>query len=410
MNTLNKRQWIIILWILLFAFQDLLTDFSSIFSYIDELPLALFVIRLIIQVFRTGRITFKKENNKYLITILLFIISGLIGNVIFQYQPFKIVLTDLITNLKFWGALAYFSTFIKESDLNGKFITYLAKYISLFLFILFIVDRIYNIYPAEYRYGLKSAVLFYDHPTYFAGVCAFFVALLSLYDSKKYKLFILMDLIMISFTLRSKAIVSALVYILLYILIKKLKGKLKTWQLIAVGIIGIVFGWSQIYFYFFKLSGHSARSVMLQTSIKIMKDYFPIGTGFATYASHSASPSVRYSPVYVKYGFEYVYELRNSLTGGFFDDQFWPIIFGQTGVIGTIFYVYLLILLFKNIQELYRQRLDSYLTGLFVFVYLMISSIAEPAFNNSVAIPLAMTLVFAMKMITHTNTTRSTNE
>ena len=135
---------------------------------------------------------------------------------------------------------------------------------------------------------------------------------------------------------------------------------------------------------------------MLLTSITILKDYFPIGTGFATFASHSAA--VNYSPVYTKYGFELIYELRNSVTGTFFDDQFWPIILGQTGAIGTVCYVYVLFTLFKKIQRLFNVNLDLYMSALFVFIYLFISSIAEPAFNNSVAIPLAMTLTMAMKM------------
>lgn len=50
---------------------------------------------------------------------------------------------------------------------------------------------------------------------------------------------------------------------------------------------------------------------------------------------------------------------------------------------------------------MYRQNQNSYMAALFVFIYLMISSIAEPAFNNSVAIPLAMALVLAMKKRTN---------
>ena len=257
------------------------------------------------------------------------------------------------------------------------------------------VDRFLNIFPAEYRYGIKSTVLFYGHPTYFAGICAFLIAVMTIYHVNKYRVYILMDLVMMVFTLRSKAIVSAIVYILLYIIVKKLHGKLKVWQIVIVGIIGVACAWSQIYFYFINLRGQSARSVMLLTSFLVMRDYFPIGTGFATYASHSAA--VNYSPVYSKYGFELMYELRNSTEGTFFDDQFWPIIFGQTGVIGTICYIYILVFLFKRIQKLYKTNADAYMGGLFVFIYLLISSIAEPAFNNSVAIPLAMAIVIAMK-------------
>ena len=61
---LEKKQWLILLWILLFVFQDALTNISSVFSYIDEAPVILFLIKLIVQIFKTGKITFKKENRK----------------------------------------------------------------------------------------------------------------------------------------------------------------------------------------------------------------------------------------------------------------------------------------------------------------------------------------------------------
>lgn len=392
---INKRQWLILLWILLFVFQDALANISVVFTYIDEAPLTLFVLRLLVHIFKAKKIAISKESRKFILSILLFTFTGLLGNVLFQYQPLNLVLIDLITNLKFWGALAYFYTLIREVDIENKLILKEAKYISSMLLLLFLVDRVINIFPSEYRFGIKSAILFYSHPTYLAAICVFLIAILTIYDSSKNKVFIMINLIILIFTLRAKAIASAIIFLILYVVIKKLRGKIKIWQLIALSLIGIAFAWSQIYFYFFYLAGQSARSVMLITSFLIMKDYFPIGTGFATFASHSAA--VNYSPVYIKYGFEYIYELRNSAIGTFFDDQFWPIIFGQTGVIGSIVYIYLLILLFKQIQSLFRRNIDSYMAGLFVYIYLFISSIAEPAFNNSVAIPLAMTLILTIK-------------
>ena len=394
-KSIKYNQFLIVVWMLLFTFQEALSNISSLFSYIDEAPLLIFCVISFVKILQQARVSIKKENRGYYIAVILFVATGLLGNIIYHYQTWNLVFIDLLTNLKFFGAIAFFSSYIRQSTLEGKYIADTAKLLTILLMLIFIVDRFFNIFPAEYRYGLKSAVLFYGHPTYFAGVCAFLIAVMTIYQVDKYRMYILINLVMMIFTLRSKAVVSAIVYILLYIIIKKLHGKLKVWQIIIIGIIGIACAWSQIYFYFIGLRGHSARSVMLLTSLLIMRDYFPIGTGFATYASHSAAAN--YSPVYSKYGFELIYELRNSTDGTFFDDQFWPIIFGQTGVIGTICYIYILGFLFKKIQKLYRINIDSYLSGLFVFIYLLISSIAEPAFNNSVAIPLAMAIVMALK-------------
>ena len=392
---IKNGQLLVIIWILLFVFQDLLSNVFSIFSYIDEIPLILFLVISLAKITRTGKITIKLEKRKYIMAIVLFVSVGLTGNLLYQYQPWNLVIVDLLTNLKFFGAIAFFSMCIEETTLETKRIPNLAKLLTIVLTVLFLLDRFINIFPAEYRYGVKSVVLFYGHPTYLAGVCAFLIAMMTIYDASKYKFYILLDLIILIFTLRSKAIVSAIVYFILYVVIKKLHCKLKTWQIIVIGIIGIACAWSQIYFYFIKLEGQSARSVMFLISFLILKDYFPIGTGFATFASHSAA--VNYSPVYSKYGFELIYELRNSATGTFFDDQFWPIILGQTGMIGIVSYLYILLFLFKKIQRLFRVDLDLYMSALFVFLYLLISSIAEPAFNNSVAIPLAMIIAMTVE-------------
>ena len=394
-KSIKYNQLIVVVWMFLFTFQEALSNISSVFSYIDEAPFLIFCGVSLFKVLQCGKIRIKKENQRCYIAIALFVVTGLLGNIIYHYQTWNLVFIDLLTNLKFFGAIAFFSLYIKQSTLESKYIADTASFLTILLTFLFIVDRFVNIFPAEYRYGIKSAVLFYGHPTYFAGICAFLIAVMTIYHVNKYRVYILMDLVMMVFTLRSKAIISVIVYILLYIIIKKLHGKLKVWQIVVVGIVGVLCAWSQIYFYFIRLSGQSARSVMLLTSFIIMRDYFPIGTGFATYASHSAA--VNYSQVYAKYGFELIYELRHSTEGTFFDDQFWPIIFGQTGVIGTLCYVYILGFLFKKIQKLYKTNVDSYISELFVFIYLLISSIAEPAFNNSVAIPLAMACVLAMK-------------
>lgn len=392
----KKYRMIAIIWMLLFVFQSLLTKTSSVFSYIDEAPLFIFFAITLLKTIRTGKITSKIENRRYIIALIIFVMAGLAGNILFQYQPWNLVITDLVTNLKFFGAIAFFSMWMDADTLNTNRIPSMARFLTAILVILFLLGQFSNIFPAKYRYGIKVAVLFYEHPTYLAGICVFLIAIMTIYGAEKSKLFIGLDLIILAFTLRSKAIAGVAIYILLYIVIKKLHAKLKTGQIFIVGLVGIICAWSQIYFYFISLGGKSARSVMLLTSITILKDYFPIGTGFATFASHSAA--VNYSPVYTKYGFELIYELRNSVTGTFFDDQFWPIILGQTGAIGTVCYVYVLFTLFKKIQRLFNVNLDLYMSALFVFIYLLISSIAEPAFNNSVAIPLAMTLTMAMKM------------
>ena len=386
-------------WILLFVFQNPLSGFCSVFSYIDEAPLFLLAIWEI-----THIKYIRKENvaryNRYIILLGMFAIAGLAGNVIYRYQPVNVVIIDVITNFKFWGAVLYFYLCICNSNFQDQCISKAAKALTVMLMLLFVIDRVLNIFPAQdsvrYRLGIKSAQLFYEHPTYLAAICAFLIALMTLYDPGKHRIYIFMNLIMLVFTLRSKALVSAAIYVVLYIFLKKLHHqKLKLWHIALAVAMAVICACPQIYFYFIENKGSSPRSIILLTSLHILKDYFPIGTGFACYASHCASAYVCYSPVYVKYGFQTVSELSNSTNWVFFDDQFWPIIFGQTGVIGTIGYVALLILLFQKIQRLAEVDTNIYMGGLFAFIFLLVSSAAEPAFNNAVAIPFAFVLALA---------------
>ena len=78
-------------------------------------------------------------------------------------------------------------------------------------------------------------------------------------------------------------------------------------------------------------------------------------------------------------------------------DHFWPIIFGQTGYLGTAVFLFILAVLLKKCLSVVKYDLLAYVGVLFAFVFLLISSAAEPAFHNLVAIPLAvvMGMVFA---------------
>lgn len=377
--------------IILFTLQNWLDNINGVFSYIDELPALFAIIYYLLHIKTNKGRSLTKEDRFYITFLTCFTLTALLGNILYKYQTVDLVAIDLLTNLKFFFSI-YLAYHVLKKDLREyRYLLKLIRFISAVNIVLFLVDRIVNIFPGQYRYGIKSAVLYFDHSTYLAGMCAFFVATLSYYGIKKNKLYISANLILILFSLRAKAIGAVVCYVVLYIVIIKFHSKLKVWQIVALAVAGIGVAWSQIYFYFIALGGHSARSVMLFTSLKIMTDYFPIGTGFATFASHSAA--VNYSPVYVLYGFREIYELSGlSNATSFFDDHFWPIIFGQTGFIGTICYIGVLFILFKKIQKVKKIDLQKYFSAMFVFLYLLISSMAEPAFNNSISIPFAMLL------------------
>ncbi len=319
--------------------------------------------------------------------LLGFLITGLMGNILWQYQPVKTVLVDLYTNLKFFLALLSGAMLLRREQ---RAMMAHAKFSSAMLFIMLLLDQFFHIFPSsEIRYGMRVSQLIYAHPTYLAGAMVFLLGILTADFEKKNGKYVLMCLAVLIFTFRGKAMAGAAVYCAIVYLVLLRKKKLKVRQLLGLELIAMLAAGDKFAYYYIELQGQSARSVLTRTAFKIMGDYFPVGTGFGTYGSHVAANP--YSPVYVKYGFRNVYELGGGGTG-FFDDTFWPIIMGQTGVAGTVCYITVLALLFGRVLRLRKVSLQTYCAGTFLFLYLIISTTSEPAFNNAIAVPMAMLL------------------
>ena len=246
---------------------------------------------------------------------------------------------------------------------------------------------------------------------------AFFLVLFTVFFEKKNLPFIVMALAMMSFTLRSKAMAGVALYVGMVLVFAVWKLKLKLWHVILMGAVCAVIAWPQISYYFVELGGTSARSVMMLTSFMIMRDHFPIGTGFGTYGSAEAAKN--YSSVYMRYGLNLNFELRNindvenSLrlinkhewmvkklaeepdflyANSFLSDHFWPIIFGQTGLIGTIAFLVVMYWIIRYCMETEKLNVYAYIGVLYALLYLFLISIAETAFHSAIAVPLAIVI------------------
>lgn len=380
---------------LVFVFYALLLEnpISSVipaFKYMDELFPFLGIAILLYRTLCNGKLKIKKTSLGIVLALAVFSLSGFMGNLLYEYQPISIALKDFWVNLKFFLSIlsGYLLFCVWEPEQQSSVIVKHAKFAVVVLFSFLLLDLVFQIFPVmDYRYGLRAEQLIFGHSTYLAGAAVFLVAVLTAFYEKSHNKYILMGLILQVFTLRGKAIAGAVVYIIVFFFVLQKRKKLKLWHIVLVCIAALWIGWEQISFYYVDLDGQSARSVLTTTSLEILKDYFPIGTGFGTYASSSAGEF--YSPVYVKYGFLDIYELDGVGTD-FFDDTFWPIIIGQTGAIGTLSYLAAIVLLLKKVLEKRKLNNYAYAAGIYMFAYLLISSTSEPAFNNSIAIPIAM--------------------
>lgn len=106
---------------------------------------------------------------------------------------------------------------------------------------------------------------------------------------------------------------------------------------IVVAII-LTITWTRFDGYY--ISGMSndelARPMTYKTSIKMLYDYFPFGSGMGTFACNGAWQ--HYSPLYFKYNLNDIWGLSPD-AGGFICDAYYPTL-AQFGIVGVFFFLW----------------------------------------------------------------------
>ena len=386
--------WLYVPVFYLLVFQNPLTVYIwQGFSYVDELFALLGSAAFFCQYSRRPAKRIRRNTGMLLLCILGFLLCGIAGNMRFDYQPFTLVLKDIYAHLKFFLSVLSGICLLRSIRPSRDMILRHCRICILFLSALLAADLLFDVFPqGGVRYGFGVRCLIFGHATYLAGTCVFLLSLILLcYEKRELPYLVLGSVLLIS-TFRGKALAGAAVCALVFwrVILQKKRPGLRHFLLAAAA--GIVIAWRQIRYYYIDLAGRSARSQLFLTSLQILRDCFPFGTGFGTYGSDVAGSS--YSPVYVRYGFLQNSELQPG--SAFFSDTFWPMILGQTGFGGTVFYTAALGLLFAKALRIRRIHRNAYAAVLFLLAYLLISSTSEPTFCNTVSIPPAMILGFAI--------------
>ena len=382
--------FIILIYVLIF--QIIIQRYIPIFSYFDEL-LAIMTIPIVILNILVKKQTKIKKYDMLIISLLFSIfVIGIYANFKYRYQPISIVFSDFILIYKFF--LVYY---LGQIINNNKFINHFQdkiawhlKLIIIIFFILTIANYIFEIFPSMgIRYGIRANELFYGHPTGLAAISIFLLTGLIMFTGKINTKYTYMLVIIILSTVRMKAIAFILAFIAISMYVCKCNKKITFSKIGIIAVICYFIALESINYYFFT-SDKSARATLLNTSIEIANDYFPIGAGFATYASHFSATN--YSPVYYLYGINNISGLREGKTN-FISDSFWPMLLGQFGYIGTILYIICIVIIFRKIQLNFDvQRKYEYISKISILAYLLISSTSEAAFVHPMAIPLSLIL------------------
>lgn len=319
------------------------------------------------------------------------VIIGILGDAIWSIQTgVRPILIDLFTCVKF--PLALISSLYLLNGRSCEMLAYITREVKvlvcLIAFLAFINLFVNFGMGGDYRHGIRSFVFLTGHQTNLTvlGVC---LTLVLLSKPRENLVCIILSLFIISSGLRAKGLVfCALVPILCYIM----RGgrKLNIIHILLCIVLALLIGWDQFASQF-QTEGY-ARAELTRASFEIAYDYFPIGTGFATFGSNISGELGYYSPVYYMYDLAHVWGLAEG-AASFLSDTFWPTILGQFGYLGLLTFIVMVSSLFLLTYTMSSSGRVASICG---FAYLLISSTSESAFFHPNSVGIAFTIAIVI--------------
>ena len=372
---------------------------NSLFSisYIGEILSLISLFYLLF--YLLSRNTFPKYISKIFKLLILLIIVGLLSNFFSDVSRDSFaIFIDILTYIKvftcFGASSLYFNK--KNNNLKIRILSTLAFLSRIFVFIgifCYIFNPILNLnmYSADVRYGIPAFKFIFSSAgmfnQYWIGIILILTADLQNSATIYKKIVVALALIFWLTCLRSRAFVMVLAYImiLLYLSLGKKINKefskkiFKIQKIIPVIIVILLLGKKQIINYFFS-GKDTARGLLLINGFKIMLDYFPLGSGFATYGTEVAK--TYYSPLYYKYFMNNFWALSEG--GSELTDCFWPAIAGEIGIFGIIIFLFILYNFFKECILKSKKQKFIFHTVIIEIIYLLISSTATGIFFTDI--------------------------
>lgn len=367
----------------MFAFQRALNSVGGVFGYLDELfaivVIGVSVVRLIL-----GRWD-KMDIFVYLSMILLTAV-GLISNYFsgLLNNNFAIVI-DIISTFKVILAFLWAKDLVCDRDRVIRILARIARIVVLIMVICLVISQFVNIGMSDTpRYGIKAFEFVFNN----AGNCSkffYFLVPLLLADLKSgvtwtKKLSIAAACVVWLMTLRSRAfsfVALLAVFAFLYFKGGMKKIKIKWYHIVLLGAVAVYFSWDKLVLYF--ASDNQARGVLLRYSLVTMQTYFPLGSGFGTYGSDIAA--TYYSELYDLYGFRKIYGMGHVHTH-YLNDNYWPMIFGQFGVIGSVLMIGILGSIHKKVYQSLQHDKYYLFAAVCAMAFLLLSSVASKSYSE----------------------------
>lgn len=318
-------------------FADALQKWWGGFAYLDEIVAIVFGACFVTKSFKSG---ISKVDFRICIMVGVLCVIGFCGNYQSNVQDsYLYQILDAFNIFKYVLVVLGASIYYRRGKENQAVICYTARVVRMVVAIstvLMVLNLFWDIgMHTGYRMGMRTYNFVFSRVGGFYNACVIWLAILTAEryynNSNSSMLYIVLVLINMCATMRSRAIGFAFLYVILfYLLIIKEYRRVKWYYVFFILVILVAFSHNQIQYYF---SGERARNILLRYGVVTAKKYFPLGAGFAAYGTAIARDT--YSMLYDRYGFSEYYGLSREM-GDFLTDGFWPAILGEFGFIGLL--------------------------------------------------------------------------
>ncbi|OUO51801.1 hypothetical protein B5F77_09555 [Parabacteroides sp. An277] len=335
-------------------------------------------------------------NKLFMITLGVFLFY-LVYSFAIKCNTKAAILSDFIIQLKPY--LAFFTVYAFKPVLNQqmkKNIQLLAIVFSFYLLIVGIISL----------FDLSVLHVLLTHQSRLA-TAATIMALLYLYCSNytlKDKLIFLLLLAVGLLSGRSKMygffVLAA--FLVFYINNEfRLKINMKNIVIFAFVVAAIIFVvWDKLYFYFVQgglgdarnMQDYYARAALYYFSIDVFRDYFPLGSGFATYATYTSGEY--YSHIYNDLGMDILHGLTKN-DPRFIADTYYPAL-AQFGVIGFfLFFLFWLAIAKKAIKRLHEGCIKNFALSILIILFFLIECTTDATITHNRGLFMMMLLALS---------------
>ena len=350
------------------------------FQSIDELCGAFLFLLFIYHMFHSKN----WEINKFFLIVLGVFLFYFFYSIQIHSNSLRGILMDFIIQLKPY--LAFFCTYQLAPIFSSKSKKILSDS-SVVCWVIFLPIGILGIInPSTFKVTMAHA------SNYAAAITA--LAIVFLYSNDYSKRNILIFIILLAAGIasgRSKFygfFIMASFLIMYFTKPDRIKLNVKnTILFLAIITVMAVVARSKIELYFLQgLSDNAekdyvARFVLYATSFQVFYDYFPLGSGFASFATFASG--AYYSHIYQEYEIDGIWGISKSYHS-FISDTYYPSL-AQFGIVGIVLFILFWIYLMKKSLFYANATKDMKLTviSILIIVFFAIENIADATFTSN---------------------------